>query len=234
MTDLSWSANRRAAWRSRERTRYWCGVTPSTVENSRRKWNGLIPACAAAASRSIGRGECASIQSAVSTAAAIPPGGRGRLRASPADHLDKAAGEQLPDLVETDVAAAIGCGLGQFAQHHQFRQRRGAADLPDIALVADRLHQFRLQKERQALIAADVVVAADIFAAGMADQDRSGHQLEQAAAAAAAEAALAHKEIEWQWCRSTNGVSPGPALQRKSDTEIDWRCSRGVTFMPRF
>ena len=38
------SASRRAAWRSRERTRYWCGVTPSTPENSRRKWNGLRPA----------------------------------------------------------------------------------------------------------------------------------------------------------------------------------------------
>ena len=24
--------------------RYWCGVTPSTLENSRRKWNGLMPA----------------------------------------------------------------------------------------------------------------------------------------------------------------------------------------------
>ena len=59
---------RRAAWRSRERTRYWCGVTPSTPENSRRKWNGLMPAWPAASSRSIGRCECASIHSAVSTA----------------------------------------------------------------------------------------------------------------------------------------------------------------------
>ena len=48
------------------------------------------------------------------------------------------------------------------------------------------------QEERQALVAADVIVAADIFVAGMADQDRSGHQLEEAAAAAAAETALAH------------------------------------------
>ncbi len=39
------SASRRAARRSRERTRYWCGVTPSTCENNRRKWNGLMPAC---------------------------------------------------------------------------------------------------------------------------------------------------------------------------------------------
>ena len=68
MIGLSSSASRRAAWRSRERTRYWCGVTPSTSENSRRKWNGLMPACAAASSRSIGRCEWASIQSAVSTA----------------------------------------------------------------------------------------------------------------------------------------------------------------------
>ena len=66
--ELSSSASRRAAWRSRERTRYWCGVTPSVSENSRRKWNGLMPAWAAASSRSIGSCEWASIHSAVSTA----------------------------------------------------------------------------------------------------------------------------------------------------------------------
>jgi hypothetical protein len=117
----------------------------------------------------------------------------GRFRAPPGDHLDKTAGEQLSDLVEAEIAPAIGRGLCQFAQHHQFWQRRGGADLPDIGLVADCFHQFRAQKKRQALIAADVIVATDIFIAGMADQDRSGYQLEEAAAAAAAETALAHK-----------------------------------------
>ena len=38
--------SRRAAWRSRERTRYWCGVTPSTLAKSRRKWNGAEPGLA--------------------------------------------------------------------------------------------------------------------------------------------------------------------------------------------
>src|SRR5216683_936873 len=133
--DLSSSASRRAAWRSRERTRYWCGVTPSTLENSRRKWNGLMPACAAACSRSICRCECASIHSAVSTArrrsrAAVRTGWRGRPETTPT--------------------------------------------------------------KRQAFVAADVIVGTDIFVAGMADQDRSRHQLEEAAARAAAEAALAH------------------------------------------
>ena len=70
--------------------------------------------------------------------APFPPrgGGRGRrpapaLRGLPGDHLDKAAGQHLADLVEADVAAAICRRLRQLAQHHQFRQRRRGADLPE-------------------------------------------------------------------------------------------------------
>lgn len=40
-----------------ERIRYWCGVTPSTREKRRRKWNELSPASLAARSRSIGSWE---------------------------------------------------------------------------------------------------------------------------------------------------------------------------------
>ena len=137
-----------------------------------------------------------------------------RMRVDPQRGLDRAAailGEavtglrRLPDATSTkraanncpisssaDIAAAFGRGLRQFAEHHQFRQRRNASDLPDLGAIADRLHQFRLQEKRQAFVAADMVVVADEFAAGMADQHRSRDQLEGAAAGLVAEAALAH------------------------------------------
>jgi hypothetical protein len=82
--------------------------------------------------------------------------------------------------------------LRQFPQHHQFRQRRRGADLPRGLAVADRFHQLGRKEERQALVAADVLVGADIFIAGMADQHRSRHQFAELAAAVQAETALAH------------------------------------------
>ena len=66
------------------------------------------------------------------------------------------------------------------------------ADLPGRLAVADRLHQFGREEERQALVAADVVMGAGIFVAGMADQHRSRHQFAELAAAVQAETALAH------------------------------------------
>ena len=125
-------------------------------------------------------------------AAAIAGGIRPGLARLARNHLDEAAGQHLPDLVETDVAAAICRRLRQLAQHHQFRQRRCGTDLPDRAAVADRLHQLGVQEKRQALVAADVVMRAGIFVAGMADQHRSRHQLAGLAAAAQAETAFAH------------------------------------------
>ena len=111
-------------------------------------------------------------------AAAIPGGRRNGLLRAAGNHLDKAAGEKLSDLVEADIAAAIGGGLRQLAEHHQFGQRRRAADPPCLGPVADRFHQFRVQEERQALVTADMVVGAEIFVAGIADQNRARYQLE--------------------------------------------------------
>lgn len=98
----------------------------------------------------------------------------------------------MANLVKGDIAAAIGGGLREFAEHHQFGQGRGRTDPPDRAPPADRLDQFRLQKERQALVAANVVMGADIFVAGETDQHGPRHQLERPPAGLAAEAALAH------------------------------------------
>ena len=90
-----------------------------------------MPACRAASSSSISRCEWSSIHSAASTARrrsrAVTLGCLLRLAR---DHLDKAAREELADLVEADVAAAICRRLRQLAEHHQFRQRRRGADLP--------------------------------------------------------------------------------------------------------
>ena len=140
-----------------------------------------MPAWRGGVSRSIGRCECASIHSAVSTARrrsrAVAATG---LRAPPGDHLDKAAGEQLSDLVEADIAAAIGRGLRQFAEHHQFGQRRRGSRSARCRRWSPIVSTSSgVQEKRQALVAADMVVAADIFVAGMADQHRSRHQFER-------------------------------------------------------
>ena len=125
-------------------------------------------------------------------AAAILGCHRRRLWRSPGHHLDKAVRQHLADLVEPDIVIAVGGGLRQFAEHHQFRQRGGCADPPDLGAVADRFHQFGREKERQALVAAAMLMAAKVFVAGMADQDRSRHQFERFPAHPAAKTALAH------------------------------------------
>src|SRR5260221_8560889 len=65
-------------------------------------------------------------------AAAIAGSRRHRLVRPPGNHLDETAGEYLSDLVEADIAAAVGGGLRELAEHHQFRQRRRASYPPDL------------------------------------------------------------------------------------------------------
>src|SRR5436189_2629879 len=125
-------------------------------------------------------------------AAAIARAGSWWLARPSGNHLNKSVGKQRTGFFQADIAAAVRGGLRQLAEYHQFGERRRRADLPDLGPVADLVQQFRTQEERQALVAADVFVRADIFVTGMADQDASRHQFEEAAAALAAEAALAH------------------------------------------
>ena len=80
------------------------------------------------------------------------------------------------------------------------------------------------EEERQALVAADVLMGAGIFVAGMADQHRSRHQFAELAAAVQAETALADigdrvaaMLLPRTACRRV------PRVQRKSDTEMDLR-----------
>ena len=49
---------------------------------------------------------------------------RAPLRDLPGDHVNETRRERGTDLVQTDVAAPGGGGLRQFAEHHQFGQRR--------------------------------------------------------------------------------------------------------------
>src|SRR5215213_9667422 len=106
--------------------------------------------------------------------------------------IDETASEQGPDFIEPDVATALGGGLRQFGDHHQFGQWRYDADLPCFGVAANGIHEIRFEKERQALVATDVIVGADIFRIGMADQNRSRHQFEKAPLALISEAALAY------------------------------------------
>ena len=80
--------------------------------------------------------------------------------------------------------------LREFAQHHQFRQRRQAARAPVRRLRAKALGEFGRELERQALVAAMVVrVRAHEFIAAMPHQHGTGDEFELFAACAIAEAA---------------------------------------------
>jgi len=198
-------------------------------ENSRRKWNGLISAWAAASSRSIGRCECASIQRAASTARGDPARAAAGLarRRRPLDKRWRTAARPR----RGEIAPAIGRACASSPSTINSGSA-GGADLPDIG--------------RSPIVSPIPAQKNDRHSSRRRDRGyrhirrRDGRpgpirlQLEEAAAAAAAETALAHKGDRVGAMRSTYGVSPGPALQRKSDTEMDWRCSRVVTFMPEF
>src|ERR1043166_8508772 len=54
------------------------------------------------------------------------------------DHLGEASREEEAELVETEIAAAFGTRLRQFAEHDQLGQRRHAPCLPR-GVVAERL-----------------------------------------------------------------------------------------------
>src|SRR5260370_40293269 len=64
-------------------------------------------------------------------AAAIAGLDRHSFARPPRDHLDKAAGEQLSDLVETDIAAAIGGRPRQLPQHPPLRAGAAGPAHPD-------------------------------------------------------------------------------------------------------
>src|SRR6185436_582116 len=127
--------------------------------------------------------------------------------APPATSTNRAAISSPASSSATSLRRAI----RQLRQHHQLRHRRQRADRPDGSVIADRLDQLRRQLKRQAFIAADVIVAADILIARSADQHGARHQLEIPAARAVAEAALAHE-------RNRGAIVP---LHERLGTEAD-------------
>jgi hypothetical protein len=123
------------------------------------------------------------VQRAGRVRAAVPAGGA----------FDEACRQHHADLVQAQIVAAAGRRLGQFTQHHQLGQGRQAAGLPDAAAPAQAIHQLRRNEEGQAGVAAAMVLMrAQVFIAGMADQHRPGHQLVGPAAVPVAEAAAPH------------------------------------------
>ena len=110
-----------------------------------------------------------------------------------------------PDTVSTKRPASIsptsstpivrptrGRRLSQLAEHHHVGDGRQRPGVPRVAWSADGVDERRVEVERQALVAAGVVVRAHVLVAGMADEKRSGDELVRLAAEAIAEAALPH------------------------------------------
>ena len=145
-----------------------------------------------------------------------------RLRLTAADELGETMREHQAGFIDADVAAAVGGRLRELAEHDQLaaaavsppvrHRRRALARRADI----ERFARCRRKVERQALVAAAVMlVRADELIAGVADQHRARDELERAAAAAIAEAALAHVgDREACGATSVYGASCGPASQR--------------------
>ena len=130
-------------------------------------------------------------------------------------HLDKAAGQHLPissrpmSLLPSAAACAsspstISSGSGGTEPTCQ------AVRLSPIASTSS-----GADEERQAFVAADVVVGADVFVAGMADQHRPRHQFAELAAAVQAETALAHvgDRVTAMLLRERPVAGPGAAAE---------------------
>jgi len=79
-------------------------------------------------------------------AAAVAGGEGASLARLAGDRFDKTARQQWPISSRPMSLLPICRRLRQLAEHHQFRQRRRAAGLPDRGAVAERLDQFALKK----------------------------------------------------------------------------------------
>src|SRR4029453_14459525 len=99
--------------------------------------------------------------------------------------------EQQAHLVQAHVALAVGGRLRELAEHDELGQRRHRPRWPPRRSAADRVDERGRELERQALVTIAVLVRAHVLVAGMAGEDRSGHQLEPPAPRAVAQAPLA-------------------------------------------
>src|SRR6516165_2291081 len=111
---------------------------------------------------------------------------------SPRDGLDKTDCQQDSDFVEADIAFPVSGRLCELAEHHQLGQRWDAASPPDLGLAAYGFDHGRREVKGQTFVTAAMIVGAHVFVPGMADEDRSGHQVERFAPRVIAETALAH------------------------------------------
>src|SRR4030095_5608886 len=100
--------------------------------------------------------------------------------------------EGQPRLVDTDITAPFDGSLREFAEHHQFGQWGYATRLPDPGQRTDRSSKFRTEANRQALVAAAVLMRARVFVPRAPDQRRARDQVVRSAARAITERPLAH------------------------------------------
>ena len=188
------SASRRAARRSRARTRVLVRGHPQNSREQAQEVKGTQPGC---------------VRGVIQTDRFL------RLRVEPErgfHHAATVAGdgihagwclrrhgrcatgrEEYGSLIEADVAVALGGGLREFAAYHCLGRRRHASGLPKRRRAADGFGEVGREGESQAFVAADVVlVSAHVLIAGPAEQDRPGDQFEGVAAIAIAETTAAH------------------------------------------
>ena len=151
-----------------------------------------MPACPAASSRSMARCELASIHSALSTARRRSRRLRGRLlRLAAGDHFDKAAARTWP--ISSSPTSLLPSAAVCASSPSTISSGSGGAraDLPDRPQSPIASTSSGAEEERQALVADGMVMGADIFVAGIADQDGACDQFVEAAATTAAKTALA-------------------------------------------
>ena len=87
--------------------------------------------------------------------------------------------------------APLGDRLRELAEHHQLRERRQRPGPPALGRAAEALDQLGRELEREALVAAHVLVRTDVLLPRVPDEDRARDQLVGLAAGPVAEAALA-------------------------------------------
>ena len=194
-----------AARRSRERMkRYSCGVNAQNLGEEPQEMKRAEPDLRRRGLEADGiLGMGIDPERGRHRAAAIRSSRRRRPLLASGSDLDETRRQQQPQLLETDIAAALGRGLGELAQHHELRHRCHRADAPERGLPADRFDPIGREVKGEALVAMDMVMGAEIFVAAMADQERAGDQLEGPAAAAVAEAPFSRKEREKLSCSSS-------------------------------
>ena len=118
--------------------------------------------------------------------------------------------EQKAHLVKTDVARCPRPAACASRRHHQLGER-GSSSPPDSVRPPDRFDQLRSEEDRKALVCHARGRRAHVFVAGMAGQDRSGHQLERLATRRYPKLPLRSRRRKKPSCSPTKRRVAGPS-----------------------